>query len=501
LRHFIEAEATATQTPHDLAAMLALSVVAAAAARYFRIEVKEGWSEPLNIFTVTVLPPAARKSAVFSHVTAPLVAYEQELARRAAPDIAAARNQFEIASKRLSQAQKQAASDPGHEGEAERLAREHDGLRIPAAPRLIADDATPEKICALLYEQRGRLAVMSPEGGVFDLMAGRYSQHGAPNFEVFLKGHAGDTLRIDRMSRSEHVERPALTLGLAVQPKVLEGLMAVPGFRGKGLLGRFLYCIPPNLIGKRRVDAPAVPAPVTNSYAACITCLLGLAGSEANENESQERLLRPSDEARAVLREAEKWIEPQLMEFGELGGLQDWAGKWLGAVARIAGLLHLTCAFGEAEPWNTPVSKATVEHALAIGRYLIPHAKAAFAAMGADPSVEDAKYILRSIEHRGLKSFTKRDLFEGTKGRFRQVSLMEPGLRVLEQHLYVRQRPEDDIPHRGRPASPHYDVNPDVYSHNSQNDPAADRLGNIANCANENEKPVVPHSPVHGVFE
>jgi replicative DNA helicase len=66
---------------------------------------------------------------------------------------------------------------------------------------------------------------MSPEGDVFDLMAGRNGN--GPNLGVYLKGHAGDTLRIDRIGRPvEYVRQPALTMGLAVQPDVLSGLMA-----------------------------------------------------------------------------------------------------------------------------------------------------------------------------------------------------------------------------------------------------------------------------------
>src|SRR6202023_2720565 len=65
LRAFVEAEATATQTPVDLASMLVLSVVGAASAKKVIIRMKEGYHEPLNIFTVTALPPGNRKTSVF----------------------------------------------------------------------------------------------------------------------------------------------------------------------------------------------------------------------------------------------------------------------------------------------------------------------------------------------------------------------------------------------------------------------------------------------------
>jgi hypothetical protein len=36
---------------------------------------------------------------------------------------------------------------------------------------------------------------------VFDQMAGRYNQQAGPNLGVYLKGHAGDLLKVDRRGR------------------------------------------------------------------------------------------------------------------------------------------------------------------------------------------------------------------------------------------------------------------------------------------------------------
>jgi Protein of unknown function (DUF3987) len=69
-------------------------------------------------------------------------------------------------------------------------------------------DATPEALAGLLATY-GRIALVSPEGDVFDQMAGRYNQAVGPNLGVYLKGHAGDLLRIDRRGRPEYVEPDA----------------------------------------------------------------------------------------------------------------------------------------------------------------------------------------------------------------------------------------------------------------------------------------------------
>ena len=92
-----------------------------------------------------------------------------------------------------------------------------DSIVVPTMPRLLADNVTPEAAASLLAEQGGRLAVLSAEGGIFDILAGRYSG-GMPDLDVWLKGHAGDPLRVDRKGRAAGVRAVARSdIGLTVQ--------------------------------------------------------------------------------------------------------------------------------------------------------------------------------------------------------------------------------------------------------------------------------------------
>src|SRR5262245_52150616 len=109
LRAFVEAEALATQTPCDLAAMLCLSALAAVSAKKFRVFVRDGHTEPLNLFTVVALPPGNRKSAVFNDVVAPLEGHEELESVRLRPEIAEAQTRYGIAEKRLENARTEAA--------------------------------------------------------------------------------------------------------------------------------------------------------------------------------------------------------------------------------------------------------------------------------------------------------------------------------------------------------------------------------------------------------
>ncbi len=353
-------------------------------------------------------------------MTAPIEAWEAAEVARLQDEIATAQARYRILEEVLQKAQSAAARAQPEERpalieEATKVARELAGMHVPVPPRLIADDISPERLATLLHDQGGRMAVMSPEGDVFDLMAGRYSKNGAPNFGVYLKGHAGDTIRVDRVGRPpEFVRRPALTMGLAIQPEVLRGLTDKPGFRGRGLLGRFLYAMPKSLLGSRDTNAPVMPQAIRAAYSERVKALLELPFATDEQGHPAPHILQLSPEARQHLQAFAVWLEPQLAEFGELGHMTDWAGKLVGAAVRIMGLLHMAEHAGEQAPWGHQIHTDTAERAIRMATYLIPHARAAYAAMGAHPVMDDACYVLAWIKRHGADGLTKREIFEGT---------------------------------------------------------------------------------------
>lgn len=336
------------QTPDDLAGILTLGVLATACATTVEVEVRPGYREPLNLFAVVALPPANRKSVVFSAVTAPLSTHERELAERPTPEIAEALARRRSHELRLQELQRRAAKAT-RTTEREALERQVDDAarklpRLNRPPtRLVASDVTPEKLGALRAENGGRIAVISPEGEVFDLMGGRHAKDGKANFDVYLKGHAGDDLRIDRAGREPlFVPRPALTMVLAVQPHVIQRLGEQESFAGRGLLARFLYAVPARLVGRRWSDPPAVPTAIGKEFDRQVRRLLRLEPATINEalGRPHRRQLAPG--AYATWLRFDEHLEPRLAETGDLCAIAEWAGKLSVAVARLAGLSHET---------------------------------------------------------------------------------------------------------------------------------------------------------------
>ena len=387
IEKFAEAQAIALQTPLDLTGCLVLGAGAVAGAGRCVVRLDQEWTETLNLFIVITLPSGERKSPAFRAIMTPLE--ERELTLAAEPEIASAQTQADIRQKRIQDLKSRAAkakSDgerDGLTGEASELARELAAVSVPNSPRLLADDATSEAVASLLAQQGGRLAVMSTEGGLFETLAGRYSE-GVLNIDVYLKGFSGDTLRVDRKGRPpEFVREPALTLCLTVQPEVIRGLGGKRGFRGRGLLARFLYSVPRSLVGYRSTAAPPVPDDLRKRWRRVIKDLLKI----PDPPEGQEHAIRLSEEGAEVFQAFRNRVEIQLRPGADLYEIQDFGNKLPGAVARIAGILHLFAHPEDGRPWELAIEKSTMEAAIRLGDYFNDHADLAFGMMGADPQV------------------------------------------------------------------------------------------------------------------
>ena len=209
--------AEATQTDPAMAGTSALSVLSACAGGHAKIQIRDGWREPLCLYTNTIASPGERKSAVQASMLRPLHDAEAEmgvageltrLEQQDALDLA--KKKVDLLNKDAVNAAAKAASptatdkdkkDAQQVAEAARDAKKAmRGIEVPVVPRLLADDITPEATATLLADHGGRIAITSSEGGLFDTLAGRYAR--TVNIDVFLKGHSGDPIRVDRQPRS-----------------------------------------------------------------------------------------------------------------------------------------------------------------------------------------------------------------------------------------------------------------------------------------------------------
>ncbi|MFC0436645.1 YfjI family protein [Kutzneria buriramensis] len=456
----VAAVAEFTQTPPDLAGCIALAALSTAAGGRSVVEIRPGWEEPTNIYTVVVLPPSARKSPVFRAMTRPIAAVERELVEVARPAIEQARITRRTAEALMEQAEARAHKTLGADqdnamAEAVDAALQAAQVDVPVEPRLLADDITPEQTATLLAQHGGRLAILSAEGGLFGTLAGRYS--GSPNLDVFLKGYSGDTHRVDRGGRPpEYIETTTLTIGLTTQPAILEELGKTSLFRGTGLLARFLYSLPVNTVGGRIARPAPVPEQVAVEYDQRLRALVH---TLVDWTDPARLVFTPdADDAMAALQDE---IEPRLHPVtGAWSHIGDWGGKVAGQTARLAGLIHV--AAHPREPWTRPIEADTFAAARRLGAYFAAHALAVFDQLGTDATIRGAQHVLDWLAKVRPERFTVRELFTGiSRAQFRKVGDLAPALAVLEEHGHVRRLPDPDrTGQRGRAPSPTYLVHP-----------------------------------------
>lgn len=410
--------ATATQTPLDLPALLALAAVSTATGR--RFVVQTNYREPVNVFVAVALPSGSRKSEVFRQITWPLDEWEQVANGGLAPD-------------------------------APRL-------------RLHGTNATPEALTSRLCEQGGRYALLSPEGGgVFEMIAGRYQE--SPNLEVYLHGHAGDRIVVDRIKRApETVRAPALTIGVATQPDTLKTILGRHDLAARGLPARFLFAVPRSNIGFRDVYAPAVSRPSREAYRDTIHALLGIHEDVDEHGHARPRALTLSPDAHAVDIAWRQRVEARQRPDGDLVALGEWSTKLAGAALRLAGLLHLAEHAGTPTPWTAPLSGDVVERAVYLAdEYLVPHARAAFGGQGEGDALSRARRLLGWLQRSPRATFTVRDAYRALGARGERERIVDPALRVLLDHGWIREAPASESGRRsGRPVGTQYVTHPSL---------------------------------------
>ena len=430
LKEYSAAVAKNIQVPIDMTAAAALAVAAICVQGKFEVNVKPGWNEPLNLYIVETANPSERKSPVVKAMTYPLYRYTKQYNEEQAVEISEYRTRHNILQAAVNRLTDQASK--GKADTEEVLEKERELMELEKHPvkplRLLADDATPEALTSLMAENNGKMAVISSEGGLFDMAAGQYNDH--VNIDVLLKAFTGDSIMIDRKGRpSEQIDRPCLTMLLTVQPSVLNTVMENETFRGRGFLARILYTLPRSMVGQRRFETEPVPHVVREGYEVLLNALLSISVPEFPE---QIRLSKPAYlEAKQFAEALEKQLPDELEE------LQDWAGKYHGQVMRVAGILH--CCRYDKDAAKYPIDLETMQAAERIGEYFLSHAKAAFQIMGLldSKTVKDAKYILKRLETVNDNEISKRGLIRMCMGRFPSAEDMDPGLKELEERGYI----------------------------------------------------------------
>ena len=451
-----------TQTPSAMSVMMILAILGAVLQRRFEVSpYDDEYHEPLAIWTMVTMPSGSRKSAVSTKLLDVLVAWEKSESDRKRNEINRVFAAREVITKRIEQLKQNAGRIDDLTERAkiqEEIAAQKDALPAEIfAPRLFSGDVTAERLQQLLVEQDERIAIISDEPGIFQNLAGMYSG-GMSSFDIYLKGHAGTSVRVDRAGRMAHLDKPALSMGLAIQPGILTDTGKAKRFRESGLMARFLYAVPKSNVGQRDVRARnPIPGDVSERWSDNIRALLSGMVSPLGA----PRVLVFDDAAQEALLKLSEEVEKDQGDGGRFAHMADWTSKLPGAAARIAGLLEIAVSGTNA----VNVTATNAAHAVRLARLLIPHAEAAFRLMGAPDAETDALALLDWIKRNQHTDFTQREAHKSLESRFRTVDRLLIAVKQLQEwsvlsKLLIQKNP------RGAP-SKYYQVNPKIFVDNS----------------------------------
>jgi hypothetical protein len=398
IRNQIQQTATDLQVAPDLPATLALGALSVAALGKTRVTYpRQRWTQPLNLYTAVALPPSAGKSPAKNAMFAPLETLEQQRLKDAATTKMRAETERSILEKRRKQLEEKAAKNGDDAAAAmydlhnlnDQLAQ----LQHPPSGRLLADDATTEALGVALADAGGHIAVVSAEGGLFDRIAGMYTD-GPANLDLYLEGWSGGRYVVDRIKR-EPINIPAANLVVVttVQPTVLDAIGNSKNLTGRGLVARFLLSQPTNNVGTRdRLRHTTGDEHTTRNYELHLTEI----AQHLHNNPATTTI---TDETSDMFAQWDQQLENRGAPGADLEHLNEWTGKLRASVIRIAALLHHAN-----HNHTTTIDTTTMANAIQIGNYYLEHARHIADRWGTDDSIKNARRILEWFTRLGACS-------------------------------------------------------------------------------------------------
>ena len=419
----VEQTGVEMQMAPDLPAQSLVTALSIIHAKRLRIRIDGPWVEKANTYLVTAMDSSDGKSPAMDKILDPISDIETALIEAAAQEIADVGIRRKII-------EKQQTSFINKGETAAALALNHDLQELPdlKPPRLIVDDCTPERIGEMLSEQGGRLAIISTEAGLFDMMAGGYKD--SSDLDVYLKGWSGDTYSADRMSRTTGVVRnAAITIGLTVQPSVIAKLSERPEFHGRGLIARIMFSMPPSRKGYRdKMRMSTYDDTIAAEYEDRIRRM----ARPLMDHEAPVRTIAFGPDALHIFKSMQQDLEDRMRPGGDLEYLAEWATKCQSTIARVAGLLHVIHGHRDDE-----VSVDTVNAAIEVGNYWIAHVKIASDLWGSDPILNGARKIMEWVRTEKISTASVRDVYGFNRRLFPKAADCVPSLALLAERGWM----------------------------------------------------------------
>ena len=424
----------------------------------YKVIGKSDWEEQLSLYCMIVAEPSDRKSAVFNQIIKAIQAFEAECNEHHSIDVLKSQEEHTSLEKRYKKATKDYENGKITKDEYDEAFRKYSTHKVIKPISLTLDDVTSESLTNEIESQEGCIALVSSEGGIFDIISGSYTNF--PNIDIFLKGYSGDFIKVSRIGRpSLYVKNPRLTILLTVQPKVLESVVNNGTFTGRGLSARFLYSVPKSLVGSRRFETKPINFDNKKRFSDLIHEIL-------KEPKSSTTYITLSNDAYSLLKDYYEEFESRLItDLKDIGG---WAGKLVGNILRISALITrarnikydaflYTPSTDDSAEWI--VQKEDMESAIKLGNYFLEHARFAFDFMDDNTTKKQALNFLEKLKATKTNEISFREASRMCKYMNKKENATAV-ISLLVDYGYLREKQGTSRAHNKGLV---YEVNPAIY--------------------------------------
>lgn len=458
LRNYVSDVAESTQTPIDMAGVASLALMSIAMQPRYKVIGKADWEEQLSLYCMIVAEPSDRKSAVFNQIIKVIQSFEAEYNEHHSIDVLKSQEEHSSLEKKYKKASKDYENGKITKEEYDEAFRKYSTHKVIKPISLTLDDVTSESLTNEIESQDGCIALVSSEGGIFDIISGSYTNF--PNIDIFLKGYSGDFIKVSRIGRpSLYVKNPRLTILLTVQPKVLESVVNNGTFTGRGLSARFLYSVPKSLVGSRKFETKPIDFDNKKRFSDLIHEIL-------KEPKTATIYISLSNEAYSLLKDYYESFELRLAtDLKEIGG---WAGKLVGNILRISALITrarnvkydaflYTPSSDDSAEWI--VQKEDMESAIKLGNYFLEHARYAFDFMDDNTTKKQALNFLEKLKAPKVNEISFREASRMCKFMNKKENATAV-INLLSDYGYLREKRGTSRAHNKGII---YEVNPAIY--------------------------------------
>lgn len=382
------------QAPVALVAASALAAVSTAVQTRYSVRRDAALSGPATLYLLTVAESGERKSTVDKLFTGPIRDWEAEQRklfreRRAKfeAELEDWERQGEEIKKNIEGGFLAVLIGTGDDPRTAHFLAKPDE---PRQVRVLRGDDTPEAL-AMALDHYPVASIISAEAGTIFGSHGMKSDAVMSNLAQANTMWDGGSIQRGRIGSGEmHVEGMRVTMGLQVQPGVLDAFVQKTGglARGIGYFARFLFSRPVSTQGSRLFVEASEHQPARAAFCNRMTTLLAVEAVFDEYGRLAPDYLGFDADARRVWVNFHNEVEEQLRGDEVYSGIKDVASKAADNAARLACCLHVFSGMP-----GTAIGRESMVGACALMTWYLDEAVSFARSVEAAPEVADAQLL------------------------------------------------------------------------------------------------------------